>query len=77
MHIGRKEGGLFYVKLIEIFLMDSGKAEDANRTPVKFPMKKSSKLKLKQLKKGKFTVKLLIFVFIPDVLGNFIVDFAY
>lgn len=30
-----------------------GKAEDANRTPVKFPMKKSSKLKLKQLKKGK------------------------
>ncbi|KAK4351079.1 hypothetical protein RND71_030392 [Anisodus tanguticus] len=47
------EKGVITMEDVEIAMADAadGKTQDAKRTPVKFPMKKSSKLKLK--KKGK------------------------
>ncbi|XP_009777279.1 uncharacterized protein LOC107797315 [Nicotiana tabacum] len=46
------EKGVITMQDVEMAVADAadGKTQDANRTPVKFPMK-SSKLKLKQLKK--------------------------
>ncbi|CAI9755308.1 unnamed protein product [Fraxinus pennsylvanica] len=49
----QKEGvkeGLITMQDVEMAVAD-GTLQDANKPPVKFPMKKSSKLKVKQLKK--------------------------
>ncbi|KAM3247539.1 hypothetical protein P3L10_009306 [Capsicum annuum] len=47
------EKGVITMEDVEMAVADAaqGKTQDANKTPGKFPMKKSSKLKLKQLKK--------------------------
>ncbi|XP_009613871.1 uncharacterized protein LOC107797187 [Nicotiana tabacum] len=54
------EKGVITMQDVEMAVADAadGKTQDANKTPVKFPMKRSSKLKLKQLKKkGKGKMK--------------------
>lgn len=45
--------GVITMEDVEMAVADAaeGKTQDTSRTPVKFPMEKSSKLKLKQLKK--------------------------
>ncbi|CAN4089394.1 unnamed protein product [Withania somnifera] len=47
------EKGVITMEDVEMAVADAaeGKTQDANITPIKFPVKKSSKLKLKQLKK--------------------------
>ncbi|KAL3374094.1 hypothetical protein AABB24_005857 [Solanum stoloniferum] len=47
------EKGVITMEDVEMAVADAaeGKTQDSNKAPVKFPMKKSSKLKMKQLKK--------------------------